>query len=181
MQGADDAGAQVGLAAVRVNDFGGGAVIVNGHRHGVNRKIAAGQVGSQVAGLDDGQGGRRRVGFAAGRYQVNSQVIPGDGGGAETAVDGKSSADGIGQLLGQGWRIARYGDVQVADGRPQQAVPHRASDQIGRCAGGVGQAAQRVHCGGLAGRQNGAGIDVGRGVGSVQHRKPVAGEIRLAF
>ena len=128
MQDADDAGVQVRLAVVRINDHraGGG----QRHRQGVDGKIPAGQIIGDGAGPDLGQRAGVGVGFPSAGYQVHGGAGRGNRRRAEPPVHREFPADSRGQTARQLDGIAGHRHIQVIDGQVQQVIAHRPAHQV---------------------------------------------------
>src|SRR5581483_9414578 len=110
-----------------------------GERHRVDREVAAGQVLRQGGGPDLGQGAGGRVGLAAGRGQVELELVGADPRGREALVRVDLAAQAPAELGG----VALHDEVEVGSLPPEEEVAHRAAHQIhGRAGRGPAHAVE---------------------------------------
>jgi hypothetical protein len=135
VEDADEAGFDIVLAAVRVDELAGGVGEAQGE--GVDREVAAGEVGGDWGGFDGGKGSWALIALAAALYEVEgetgtlrrTQQGPGDGGGAEAGVeDGPTVGSGC-EVLSDRRDLGFEDEVEVEVVALEDEVADGAADE----------------------------------------------------
>jgi hypothetical protein len=138
-----EARVQVIDAAVRV-EKGARSGPVQGHRHRVDREVAAPQVVVDRRRRHMWQGAGPAVGLGAGGGEVDVPATAPQGCGAECPVGCYGCSELPSERQRQGRRVGFNGQVDIEEGWPRR-VSRRATDEVGDDAGLVGEFDERAN------------------------------------